>query len=152
MIIKTGVYHRTRTRGFTLAEAMLAVTVLGFAAAGVLLPFVSGAAVRAEGMRRTLGAALAGDLVEQIIRTPFGEIVTNYNYTELQGQVKDVTTGMPFTDPKYANYSRKVTCEYAAAYPQPEPSSPAECNFILVTVQVNYSGKNVATLSRLVSE
>jgi len=175
MIIKTGVYHRTRTRGFTLAEAMLAVTVLGFAAAGVLLPFVSGAAVRAEGMRRTLGAALAGDLMEQIVRLPFHDptgVASDYSpgpesgetgpanfdnvddfhsYTELQGQVKDAA-GAVFTDPKYANYSRSVTCAYATVPPQPAQTDPAKCNFILVTVQVNYSGKNVATLSRLVSE
>ncbi len=175
MITKSGVHHGRRTRGFTLTEAMLAVTVLGFAAAGVLLPFVSGAAVRAEGMRRTLGAELASGLMEQILKLPFhdpageasdyspepepGEtgpanfdnIDDFHNYTELQGHVKDVTW-VVFTDPKYASFSRSVTCEYVAAPPQPAPASMAECNFILVTVQVDYSGKNVATLSRLVSE
>lgn len=152
MITKTGAHHRRRKWGFTLTEAMLAVTVLGFAAAGVLLPFVNGAAVRAEGVRRTLGAALASDLMEQIIKAPFGDIVINYNYTEFQGQVKDATTGMPFTDPKYAKYSRNVTCAYVTAPPQPVQTDPTKCNFILVTVQVDYSGKNVATLCRLVSE
>ena len=175
MITKSGAHHRKRTRGFTLTEAMLAVMVLGFAAAGVLLPFVSGAAVRAEGMRRTLGAGLAGDLMEQIVRLPFhdpaggtsdyspgpepGEtgpanfdnIDDFHNYAELQGQVKDAT-GAVFTDPKYANYSRSVTCAYATVPPQPAQTDPAKCNYILVTVQVNYSGKNVATLRRLVSE
>jgi prepilin-type N-terminal cleavage/methylation domain-containing protein len=168
MITKTGVHHRRRTRGFTLIEAMLAVTVLGFAAAGALLPFVSGAAARAEGMRRTLGAGLAGDLMEQILRLPFHDPQgTNYSpgpeagdfdniddfhgYTELQGQVKDAT-GAVFTDPKYLNYSRSVTCVYATVPPQTAQTDPAKCNFILVTVQVDYSGKNVATLSRLVSE
>lgn len=170
MITKTGVHHRRRTPGFTLTEAMLAVTVLGFAAAGVLLPFVSGAAVRAEGMRRTLGAGLAGDLMEQIVRLPFHDptgVTSDYSpgpesgdfdnvddfhgYTELQGQVKDAA-GAVFTDPKYANYSRSVTCAYATVPPQPEQTDPAKCNYILVTVQVNYSGKNVATLCRLVSE
>jgi len=168
MITKTGAHHRRKMRGFTLTEAMLAVTVLGFAAAGVLLPFVSGAAVRAEGVRRTLGAGLAGDLMEQIVRLPFLDPQgTNYSpgpeagdydnvddfhgYTEIQGQVKDAT-GAVFTDPKYAKYSRKVTCVYATVLPQPAQTDPAKCNFILVTVQVDYSGKNVATLSRLVSE
>ena len=168
MIIKTGMHHRRRTRGFTMIEAMLAVTVLGFAAAGVLLPFVSGTAVRAEGVRRTLGAGLAGDLMEQIVRLPFldpqgtdyspgpeggdfDNVDDFHNYTELQGQVKDAT-GAVFTDPKYASYSRSVTCAYVTVPPQPEQTDPTKCNFILVTVQVNYSGKNVATLCRLVSE
>lgn len=151
-------------------EAMLAVVVLSIAAAGVLLPFVSGAAVRAEGARRTLAAGLASDLMEQILRLPFhdptdsasdyspgpdaGDLdnVDDYHgYTELQGQVKDAT-GAVFSDPKYANFSRNVTCEYVAASPQPPPSDPAKCDFILVTVRVDYSGKETATIRRLVSE
>ena len=168
MITKPGAHHHRRTRGFTLTEAMLAVTVLGFAAAGVLLPFVSGDAVRAEGIRKMLGAGLAGDLMEQILRLPFHDPQgTNYSpgaeagdfdnvddfhgYTELQGQVKDAM-GVVFTDPKYGNYSRSVTCVYATVPPQPAQTDPSKCNFILVTVRVDYSGKNVATLSRLVSE
>jgi prepilin-type N-terminal cleavage/methylation domain-containing protein len=141
-------HHSRWKHGFTLTEAMLAVTVLGLAAAGVLLPFVSGATVRAEGTRRTLAAELASDLIEKIIITPFEQIVDDYNYVELQGQVKD-TTGVVFADPKYANFSRKVTCSYATAPPQ---TDPPQYNFILVTVQVDYSGKNVATVSRLVSQ
>ena len=43
---------KARQRGFTLAEAMLATVVLGIAAAGILLPFTSGATVQAEGMRQ----------------------------------------------------------------------------------------------------
>jgi type II secretory pathway pseudopilin PulG len=53
-----------RTRGYTLAEAMLAVVIVGAAASGVLLPFAGGAAVRAEGQHRTLAAKLADDLIE----------------------------------------------------------------------------------------
>ncbi len=152
MTTETGVHRDKGRRGFTLVEAMLAVVVLAIASAGVLLPFVSGATVRAEGIRRTLGADLASDLMEQIIKTPFGQIVAGYsNYTELQGQVKDAT-GTVFTDPKYANFSRNVTCAYVAASPQSPPSDPATCSFILVTVRVDYSGKETATIRRLVSE
>jgi prepilin-type N-terminal cleavage/methylation domain-containing protein len=134
------VINSGRTRGFTLIEVMLAVTVLGFAAAGVLLPFASGAIVRAEGIHMTLGAELAADLMEQILRAP----AAGYSLTEPQGQVKDAS-GVIFTDPKYANFSRKATCVSVTV-------PPAKCNFILITVQVDYSGRNVATLSRLVSE
>ena len=62
-------------KGFSLAEAMIATVVLGIAAAGVLLPFTSGATVRAEGMRRTLAAKLASDLMEEIIGTEFDQII-----------------------------------------------------------------------------
>lgn len=151
----------------------MATVVLGIAAAGVLLPFVSGAAVRAEGMRRTLAAKLAGDLMEEILLKPFhdpdgtdyspgrdaGEIVIGdfdnvddfHGYSEPQGQVKD-SAGAVFTDLNYANFSRDVICEYVTVPPQPEQSDPAKCNFIRVTVRVYYSGQNIATINRLVSE
>jgi prepilin-type N-terminal cleavage/methylation domain-containing protein len=163
--------YRSMCPGFSLVEAMMAVVVLGIAAAGVLLPFVSGAAVQAEGAHRTLAAELAGDLMEQILRLPFHDPndVTSYNlgpdagdldniddyhgYTELQGQVKDVDGAVfAVTDSRYANFSRSVTCEYHAMWPQPAPGSPAECDFISVTVQVSYSGKEMVTIVRLVSE
>ena len=129
----------------------MAVVVLGIAAASVLLPFVSGAAVRAEGINRTLAARLAGDLMEEIVNTPFDQIVDDYNYSEPQGQVKDAA-GAVFTDPKYANFSRDVICEYVTVPPQPEESDPAKCEFIRITVKVDYNGKEMAAISRLVSE
>jgi len=129
-------------RGFTLAEAMLAAVVLGIAAAGVLLPFTSGASVRAEGNRRTLAAKLAGDLMEEIIGTPFEEILAGYDeYAEPQGQVKDVS-GTAFTDSNYANFSRGASCEYDAGQPF----------FIIVTVWVKYNGNEIVSLSRLISK
>jgi prepilin-type N-terminal cleavage/methylation domain-containing protein len=171
MITKHRAHHHTNTRGFTLVEAMMAVAVLGIAAASVLLPFISGATLRAEGVNRTLAARLASDLMEQILRLPFhdpndensyslgpesGDFdnIDDYDgYEELQGQVKDVD-GELFSadDSRYANFSRSVTCEYAYVPPQPPESEPAKCEFILVTVQVQFSGKPMATIVRLVSE
>lgn len=168
-------HYCTSRRGFTLAEAMMAVVVLGIAAASVLLPYMSGAAVRAEGINRTLAARLASDLMEQILRLPFHDpagVASDYSpgpdegetgpanfdnvddyhiYIEAQGQVKDAN-GVVFDDSRYANFSRNVTCEYHAMSPQPVPGSIEECNFISVTVHVNYSGKEMAVISRLVSE
>ena len=156
-------------RGFTLAEAMMAVVVLGIAAASVLLPFISGAAVRAEGINRTLASRLASDLMEQILRLPFHDpndetsyslgpesgdydnIDDYHGYTESQGQVKDATGAM-FTDSMYANFSRNVTCEYVYVPPQLAESNPSKCEFIRITVQVDYSGRQMATIIRLVSE
>jgi prepilin-type N-terminal cleavage/methylation domain-containing protein len=130
-------------KGFSLAEAMMATVVLGIAAAGVLLPFTSGAAVRAEGMRRTLAAKLASDLMEQFIDTSFEELVANGGgyIDELQGQIKDVN-GVLFSDPAYANFSRGASYEYDASQPF----------FIIVTVWVKYNGNEIVSLSRLISE
>lgn len=135
-------------KGFTLAEAMIATVVLGIAAAGVLLPFASGAAVRAEGTHRTLAAKLASDLMEEIVKTPFDQIIANYDgYAESQGQVKDVS-GAVFTDSNYTNFSRDVTCEYVYV---PQESGDGEPKFICVIVRVYYCGRETATITRLVS-
>ncbi|MDH4238444.1 MAG: prepilin-type N-terminal cleavage/methylation domain-containing protein [Phycisphaerae bacterium] len=136
-------------KGFTLAEAMIATVVLGIAAAGVLLPFTSGAAVRAEGARMTLAAKLAGDLMEEIVNTPFEQIITGYDgYAEPQGQVKDAG-GIVFTDLNYANFSRDVVCEYVY---MPQESGDGDLKFIRIIVRVHYSGREIATISRLVSK
>ncbi len=172
MTIKTEGYRSNTAGGFTLMEAMLAVVVLGIAAAGVLLPFTSGASVRAEGARRTLGARLASDLIEEIVRKPFHDpngSVYDYNpgpdagetgyakfdniddfhgYSEPQGQVKDAA-GAVFTDSNYTYFSRSVVCEYVRV---PGESSLVAKKFIRVTVQVKYKGKMEATVSRLISE
>ncbi len=127
----------------------MATVVLGIAAAGVLLPFTSGAAVRAEGMRRTLGAKLAGDLMEEIISTEFDDIMNKYGtYTESQGHIiSDFYTGAEFTDPMYANFSRDVSGEYVRV---PQESEAGEPKFIRATVRVYYSGKQIAIINRLI--
>jgi prepilin-type N-terminal cleavage/methylation domain-containing protein len=135
-------------KGFTLAEAMIATVVLGIAAVGVLLPFTSGAAVQAEGTRSTLAAKLAGDLMEEIIKNPFDQIIVSYDgYTEAQGQVKDVT-GVVFTDSNYTNFSRDAACEYVYVS---QENGFGEPKFIRIIVRVYYSGKEIATITRLVS-
>ncbi len=127
----------------------MATVVLGIAAAGVLLPFASGAAVQAEGTYRTLGANLAGDLVERVINTPFAQIVATYNgYVEPQAQIRDAA-GALFTDPKYSRFSRSASCEYVY---MPQQSGATEPVFIRVTVRVSWNGKNITTINRLVSK
>jgi prepilin-type N-terminal cleavage/methylation domain-containing protein len=142
--------HRTARRGFTLAEATLAMVILGMAAAGVLLPFASGASVQAEGMHRSLGAGLANDLLEQIVATPFKDIVNRYNYTEPQGQIKDASDTI-FTDPIYANYSRDVSCTEVRV-PQQRDIATVAPNFILARVRVYYRAEPIVTVYRLISE
>lgn len=136
-------------KGFSLAEAAIATLVLGIAAAGVLLPFTSGLALRAEGERRTMGAKLASDLMEKVISDHLNDvnIVAVYNYTEAQGLVKD-TSWTVFTDLNYAKFSRIVTCADAWV-PQEEDG---QAKFILATVQVKYDGKDIAIINRLISK
>ncbi len=149
MITNVSKIRNRRQGGFTLAEAMIAVVILGMAAAGVLLPFSSGASVRAEGMRMTLAAGLAGDLMEKIANTPYDQIIADYDgYAEAQGQVKEAG-GDVFSDPYYANFSREASCSdvYVA-----QESGTAEPVFIRATVRVNYSGRAVAVINKLISK
>lgn len=142
--------RRIRT-GFTLAEAMLAMVLLSMAAAGVLLPAVSGAAVQAEGLHRTLGAVLADDVIEQIVATPFDQIVADFdsfNYSEPQGQLRDAS-GTIFSDSMYANFSREVKCEYVRVPQQDDTVTP---NFIRATVSVSYLGQKLVSVNRLISK
>jgi type II secretory pathway pseudopilin PulG len=140
---------RRKHKGFSLAEAMLALVILGFAVSSVLFPFTSGAKVRSEGTKLTLAAKLANDLMEEIIKTPFAQIISNYNgYTEAQGQVKDAS-GAVFSDLNYLNYSRDAEC--AAVY-VPQEGGEKESKFIRITVRVYYLGEQVAVLDRLVSK
>ena len=141
--------QRTKHKGFSLAEAMIATVVLGIAAAGALLPFTSGAAVRAEGMHRTLAVKLASDLMEEITGTSFAQIVTGYDgYAESQGQVKNAG-GAVFTDSNYANFSRDASCAYVYVS---QESGFGEVKFIRATVRVYYNGKQIAVINRLISE
>ncbi len=127
----------------------MATVVLGFAAAGVLVPFVSGASVRAEGARMTLASKLAGDLIEQIIGTPFDEIVGKYDgHVEPQGQAKDAA-GVVFTDSAYSAFSRNAACQTVYV---PQESQAAQPMFIRVTVGISYHDRPMVTLDRLVSE
>jgi len=162
--------YKMERRGFTLAEAMMAMVVLGIAAAGVLLPFTSGAQVRAEGIHRTLAANLASDLMEEVITKPFldpdggayvlgldvgdttfDNIDDYHGYSEAEEQIKD-STGEIITDSNYAKFSREATCEYVTVPQQPTQSEPEKCNFILVTVKVKYNGREIAVINRLISK
>ena len=124
-----------------MLEATMAMVLLGIAAAGVLLPFAHGATVQADGFHRTLGAILANELIERIVATPFDQIVTTYNYSESQGQLKDAS-GTTLTDSMYANFSRQVDCVWDAN----------QDFFIVATVRVYYLGQEVAAIHRLISE
>jgi len=140
--------------GFTLAEAMIAVVILGFAAAGVLLPFAAGAAMHAEGARRTAAAKIAADLMEEIIATDYDDIVGIYDgYSEAPGRIRKAssdgyggsvvyTASDFYSGDVYNDLSRKAFCEYVTV-------SGAEA--ILVTVKVYYKADEIVNIKTLVS-
>lgn len=138
-----------RDKGFSLAEAMMATVVLSIAAAGILLPYSGGAAARAEGMRVTLGSKLAADLIEQILRSDFDQIVATYDgYAEAEGHVKDAG-GAKFSDSNYVKLSRSASCGYVY---MPQESGAADSRFILIKVKVYYGGREIASVKRLVGQ
>jgi prepilin-type N-terminal cleavage/methylation domain-containing protein len=136
-------------KGFSLAEAMMATVVLGIAAAGVLMPFTSGARMHAEAQHRLLASKLASDLIEQIETKPFDQIISAYNgYSEAQGQIKNAS-GVVFTDSNYANFSRAATCQLV--YVGQEKGTTA-AQFIKATVTVSYKGSPILIVNKLISK
>ena len=144
-------------KGFTLAEALLAVVLLSIAAAGVLLPFTGGAVVRAEGTQRTLAAKLASDLMEEIISENFDVIVSRYNFLEAKGQIKargriDQKAGLPLInleDAIYSDFSRSVSSSYVY---MPQESGSGEAKFILVTIRMYHKDIEKVVLRRLIGK
>jgi len=137
--MKTNHYNRN---GFTLTEAMMAMVILAVVSAGVILPFAGGAAVQNEGARRTIGAKLAGDLLEEIMNTDFEQVGAYDGYSEAAGQIKGVN-GQVLTGPVYTELSRTVTC--SDAYIE-------DVRLIWVTVIVSYRGDELVRLSTLIGE
>ena len=134
-------------KGFSLAEALIATTILSMAAAGVLLPFTSGASVQAEGNRQTLASSLASELMETIVSTPFDQIISDYSScTESMGGMEN-GLGVKYTAANYDGVSRQATCQYVYV---PQENGLVSPQFILATVRVYYNNKEVAVLNRLI--
>lgn len=119
----------------------MAMVILGVAAAGVFLPFVSAAQVQREAVCQMLAAQLASNLTEQIVSTPFEEIRTRWDvYTEAEGQVKNAS-GTVFSDSIYSRFARSVLIE-------PVRINDAEC--LMITVRVDYKGRPIIRLQSLI--
>jgi len=135
-------------RGFSLAEAMIAVVLLGAVASGVILPFNTGMRLQSEGAKHTLAAKLAADLMERVIAEDFDNIMNVYgSYSESQGHIKDVEA-TTFTDPKYNNFSREANCEYVTVA---QETGDGDVKFIRAQVKVFYSGTETAVINRLIT-
>jgi prepilin-type N-terminal cleavage/methylation domain-containing protein len=134
--------HRTKT-GFTLVEAMIAMTILAIAALGIILPFSNGASSQAEGAHRAIAGKLASDLVEKIGTTTYANIVSTWNsYSETMGQVKD-SAGSVFADPLYSKFSRSATASVTTL---------GATSVTWVTVTVNYNGHKILHVKSMIGK
>jgi|GEM_PF-1044085 len=135
--------------GFTLAEALLAVVLLGIAASSVLLPFSAGAIIHKEGTARTLASNLASEQLEKVLQTPFTQVVSKWNnFAEQPCQITDAE-GDILTGAAYSAFTRKTTCSYVYVGQQSGSLPPS---LISVTVEVSYRGAPLVTVNRLISE
>ncbi len=139
--MKTKRYNR---KGFTLAEAMIAVTLLAFAASAVSMPYVAGAASRAEGARRTLAAKLAADRLEQLAKIDYDQLwqYDGYPFELFPGGLEDGNGGFLTdpTDPVYSDFTRySNVVPFRVSNGILEQVMPgADSDFSLVTVTVSY--------------
>ena len=141
--------HGHQRAGFTLAEAMLAIVLLGIAASSVLLPFTTGTIVRKEGAQRTLVANLASEQMEKVTMTSFSQIIPTWNNTtESAGELKD-GQGNTLTGSVYDSFSRMTTCRSVLASQQ---AGVLSSSLISIKVEVLYKGATLVSLNRLVSE
>ena len=154
---------RYNRKGFTLAEAMIAVTLLAFAASAVSMPFVAGAASRAEGARRTLAAKLAQDRLEQleqIAGIDYDNQLWMYDgWYEFAGFLEDGNGSGGFLaepdDPTYSGFTRysNVVSFSVQNGLLVQVAPGAESDFSLVTVSVSYDeGLMYVRLSTLIGK
>lgn len=125
-----------KTNGFTLLEVLVAMMLLGIAAAGVGLPFATAAGVQREASVQLTAARLASDKLEQIRTAGYDSAVDS---TEAAGLVKKAD-GALFTDVFYADFGRTVTCQAATV-------GGVEMKW--VTAAVSWDGREITRLSTL---
>ncbi len=103
--------RNNKQSGFTLIEALMAMTLLAIAAGGVLLPFANAAAVQDEASRRTIAAQLASEMMERIRATDYDDVMTVYSvYAEPAGLLKD-SAGQLLSGSLYRGISRSTACQ-----------------------------------------
>lgn len=134
-------FVRQNRKGFTLAEAMIAMVILAVATSAVILPFSTAGALAQEGAKRTLAATLAADLLEEIQSTDYSLITLFYdNYFEPAGTVRDANWQV-FTDPVYARFARVSTCSEADVGGE---------SLIWATVYIYYNNTEIFQISTLI--
>lgn len=159
--------HPGRRRGVTLLESLLACVLLAAAIGSIIWPFVSAGQAQAHAIRQSQAAALAEEMLEEILACPFDDPdgpsdpgpepgedarsrfdnADDYDgYTEPAGSVRSAD-GEIFDDPRAGALSRTVHAEYVYVDGQDTRQDPT---FLRVTVRVEYLGRDLAELTRLI--
>lgn len=158
---------RTRRRGFTLAEALLATTVLAIVGATATLPFVAGMQNIQEAAKLDRAVSLGQALMEEIMARPFDVVTTTaspstpalgtldrskyFTILQFNGYSEDGVQPLNFdgtviNDPLYAGYKRVVSVA-AISYPGQDPVDTG--NLVHVQVQVFLNKLMIVRLDRL---
>jgi len=160
-----------RRGGFTLAEALLASTVLAVVSASAALPFAAGIQQTNEATRLEQAVALGQALMEEILARPFfevGERVASpgpgpdettknlYNnlddfdgYAEVGGTVLDFD-GTPLTDDALSGYTRQASVQYVSFAALGQKAADVN-SFVHIQVRVYHNGTLLVTLDRIAS-
>jgi len=159
--------RRTRRRGFTLAEALLATTVLAIVGATATLPFVAGMQNIQEAAKLDRAVSLGQALMEEIMARPFDVVATTGTQTppalgtlnrslyftilQFNGYAEDGTQPLNFdgttmNDPMYTGYKRVVSVQ-PVSYPGQDPVDTG--NLVHVQVQVFLNKIPLVQLDRL---
>jgi len=157
--------QKRRGRGFTLAEALLASAILMIGILAVTVPFAPAAANERLVAQQALGAALAQEMMEEVLGKPFALLDANNaagpeagetratfnsmddyeNYAESAGNLRNFR-GDLCTDPLAADLSRSVSVDYVHV-PGQGVSDPY--TFVVIKVTVWQRAREIVSLSRL---
>ncbi len=128
-------------KGFTLAEALMAMVIVSMAAASVLMPYTAGASAQKEGVKRAIAAKLAADILEEVRLANFDVLAAGYSSTEAAGSITD-SSGQVYSDSVYQNLSRELDCRLA-------PLLGAD--LVIATSTVREDGVEIAKVSMLIT-
>ena len=155
-----------RRTGFTLAESLLAVTLLAVGVLAITMPFTAGAQNEQDDVRRMLGAALAQEMMEEVLAKPFNDpdgpsavgpetgessraafdnIDDYHGYNESAGSVTNAY-GIALSEMAARDLSRHVSVAYVYVAGQDISESST---FARITVEVRYQGDELLTVTRL---
>jgi type II secretory pathway pseudopilin PulG len=167
MLAKAKLIQVERT-AFTIAEALMAGTILAIVSATATLPFAAGLQQNVESARLEQAVALGQAMMEEILARPFTDPnnssmtpgpesdetsrdkfdnIDDYNgYAESDHIARDYTNAA-ITDPAVKDLWRSVTVQYVT---MPNQSSTDVNSFARVTVTVYNDTVQIVKLDRIV--